>query len=149
MAFDQTRDVLKHVRQFHQALSRYYEELKESADSERALHLLDHLSRHEQSLDQWLGEYEEQVSNNVLDTYFKYRSECTHESKIRDYETKPLMSVCDITAAAMYFDTCLISFCREMARGALSENVREVFENMLEREQHEQEQLSKQLLEMV
>ena len=59
------------------------------------------------------------------------------------------MNACDITAAAMYFDTCLVSFCREMAQRAMSETVQEVFENLLERERREQEQLSKNLLEMV
>jgi hypothetical protein len=149
MAFNQTRDVLEHVRKFHRSLSVFYENLQDAVEDERASDLLDYLSDHELSLAKWLAEYEEQVSDNVLDTYFKYESECTHESKISEYEIKPQMNACDITAAAMYFHTCLVSFCREMAQRAMSEKVREVFENMLEMERSEQVRLSKQLLDMV
>jgi hypothetical protein len=149
MAFNQTRDVLDHVRGFHRSMSTFYAGLRDCAADERARDLLVYLSDHAASLDRWLAEYEEQVSGNVLDTYFKYESECTHESRISEYETKPVMDVRDITAAAMYFDTCLIAFCHEMAERAMSETVQEVFENMLEMERREQEQLSKNLLEMV
>lgn len=149
MAFNQTKDVLDHVREFHRKLSAYYEELKNSAGNERAIDLLDYLSRHEKLLDDSLADYEEQVSSNVLDTYFKYESECTQMSKIMGYRIKPDMDVCDVTAAAMYFDTCLVSFCREMAQRAHLDKIREIFENLLELELNEQHRLSKQLLEMV
>jgi rubrerythrin len=149
MAFNQTRDVLNHVRQYHLRLSGFYEALKSSAGNESARGLLDYLSRHERHVETCMVMYEEQVSDNVLDTYFKYESECTHMSKIDQFERKPEMDVSDITAAAMYFNTCLVSFCREMAERALSEKVREVFENMLKMELHEQHRLSMQLLEMV
>ena len=146
MAFDQTKDVLEHAREFHQKLSVFYEELKESASKERTRALLDYMSRHEKYLDDCLAQYEEQVSDNVLDTYFKYGSESTKMTAISEFEIKPEMDVDDVMAAAMHFDACLIEFYREMAQRALSEKVREVFENLLVMEQHEQIELSKQAL---
>ena len=146
MAFDQTKDVLEHAREFHQKLSVFYEELKESASKERTRALLDYMSRHEKYLDDCLAQYEEQVSDNVLDTYFKYGSESTKMTAISEFEIKPEMDVDDVMAAAMHFDACLIEFYREMAQRALSEKVREVFENLLVMEQHEQIELSKQTL---
>ena len=148
MAFDQTKDVLEHAREFHQKLSVFYEDLKESASKERTRALLDYMSRHEKYLDDCLAQYEEQVSNNVLDTYFKYGSESTKMTAISDFEIKPDMDVDDVVAAAMHFDACLIEFYREMAQRALSEKVREVFENLLVMEQHEQIELSKQALDI-
>ncbi len=146
MAFDQTKDVLEHAREFHQKLGVFYEDLKESASKERTRALLDYMSRHEKYLDDCLSQYEEQVSDNVLDTYFKYGSESTEMTAISDFEIKPEMDVEDVVAAAMHFDACLIEFYREMAQRALSEKVREVFENLLVMEQHEQIELSKQTL---
>jgi len=146
MAFDQTKDVLDHAREFHQKLGVFYEDLKESASKERTRALLDYMSRHEKYLDDCLSQYEEQVSDNVLDTYFKYGSESTEMTAISDFEIKPEMDVEDVVAAAMHFDACLIEFYREMAQRALSEKVREVFENLLVMEQHEQIELSKQML---
>ena len=146
MAFDQTKDVLDHAREFHQKLSVFYEDLKESASKERTRALLDYMSRHEKYLDDCLAQYEEQVSGNILDTYFKYESESTKITAITDFEIKPEMEVDDVMAAAMHFDACLIAFYREMAQRALSEKVREIFENLLVMEQHEQIELSKQAL---
>ena len=146
MAFDQTKDVLEHAREFHRKLGVFYEKLKDSAGEERTRALLDHMSRHEKHLDGCLAQYEEQVSDNVLDTYFKYGSENTKITSVDDFEIKPEMNIDDVMAAAMHFDACLIEFYREMARRALSEKVREVFENLLEMEQHEQLELSKQAL---
>ena len=146
MAFDQTKDVLDHAREFHQKLSFFYEDLKESASKERTRALLDYMSRHEKYLDDCLAQYEEQVSANILDTYFKYGSESTKITAITDFEIKPEMGVDDVMAAAMHFDACLIEFYREMAQRSLSENVREMFENLLVMEQHEQIELSKQML---
>jgi len=148
MAFDQTKDVLEHAREFHRKLGEFYGELKESAGKERTRTLLDHMSRHERYLDNALAQYEEQVSDNVLDTYFKYGSESSEITAIADFEIKPDMEVDDVVAAAMHFDECLIAFYREMAQRALSKKVREVFENLLEMEQHEQIELSKQTLGM-
>lgn len=146
MAFDQTKDILEHAREFHQKLAVFYEELKDSAGKERTRALLDYMSRHEKYLDDCLAQYEEQVSDNVLDTYFKYGSESTQMTAIDEFEIKPEMDVNDVVAAAMHFDACLIAFYRETAQRALSEQVREVFENLLVMEQHEQIELSKQTL---
>jgi len=148
MAFDQTKDVLEHAREFHQKLSVFYDGLKESTRKDRARALLDYMSRHEKYLDDCLAQYEEQVSGNVLDTYFKYESESTGLTASADFEIKPDMDVDDVVAAAMHFDDCLVGFYREMAQRALSEKVREVFENLLAMEQHEQIQLSKQVLDI-
>ena len=146
MAFDQTKDVLAHAREFHRKLGTFYEELKESASRERTCALLDYMIRHEKYLVDCLVQYEDQVSDNVLDTYFKYGSESIMMTTISDFEIKPEMDVDDVMAAAMHFDACLIEFYREMAQRALSEKVREVFENLLEMERNEQLELSKQAL---
>ena len=146
MAFDQTRDVLDHAREFHQKLSIFYAELKESASKERTRALLDYMSRHEKYLDDCLAQFEDQVSDNVLDTYFKYESEASTVDEICEFEIKPDMEVADVMTAAMHFDSCLIKFYSEMAQRSVSSKVREIFENLLVMEQHEQIELSKQML---
>jgi rubrerythrin len=148
MAFDQTKDVLDHARKFHRTLSQFYEDLKESTSKERTRALLDYLSRHEKYLDESLAQFEEEVSDNILDTYFKYGSEKSKIAEISEFEIKPEMTVEDIVGAAMHFDACLIKFYREMAQRSLSTKVREVFENLLVMEEHEQIELSKTTLEL-
>jgi rubrerythrin len=148
MAFDQTKDVLDHARKFHRKLSEFYEDLKESASKERTRALLDYLSRHEKYLDECLAEFEEEVSDNVLDTYFKFGSEQSKIAEISDFIIKPEMDTDDVIQAAMHFDACLIQFYKEMAQRSLSVKVKEVFENLLVMEKQEQIELSKQALEL-
>jgi rubrerythrin len=148
MPFDQTKDVLKQARQFHHKLSEFYEDLKDTADKERTRALLDYLSRHEQYLEDCLKEFQQDVSKNVLDSYFQYGSDASKLSGISEFEIKDEMSVEDVVAAAMHFDACLITFYREIAEKARTDKVREVFENLLVMEQHEQIELSKQSLEL-
>jgi rubrerythrin len=148
MPFDQTKDVLKHARKFHHKLSEFYEDLKETTDKERTRALLDYLSRHEQYLEDCLEEFQKDVSRNVLDSYFQYGSDASKLSGISDFEIKEEMSVEDVVEAAMHFDACLIKFYREIAQKARSDKVREVFENLLVMEEHEQIELSKTTLEL-
>ncbi|MEN7972965.1 MAG: hypothetical protein ABFR47_03930 [Verrucomicrobiota bacterium] len=148
MAFDQTKDVLEHVREFHHKLSILYNNLKKSASEASAQALLDYMSQHEKNLADRLAQYEEQVSDNVLDTYFKYESESNGLASIDNFEIKPEMDVDHVVAIAMHFDASLATFYQEMAQRALSEKVREIFENLQEMERHEQIELSKQTLDI-
>jgi rubrerythrin len=148
MSFDQTKDVLNQARKFHHRLSEFYEELKESASRERTRALLDYMSRHEQYLDDCLAEFQGEVDKNVLDAYFQYGSDASNLSGISNFEIKDEMDVEDVVAAAMHFDACLIRFYREIAQKARTPKVREVFENLLVMEEHEQIELSKTTLEL-
>lgn len=148
MPFNQTKDVLEQARKFHHKLSEFYDNLKDSAEKERTRALLDYLSRHEQYLESCLKEFMEEVSKNVLDSYFQYGSEASSLKGITDFQIKASMDVEDVVAAAMHFDACLIKFYREMADKAHSDKVREVFENLLVMEEHEQIELSKTTVEI-
>ncbi len=148
MPYNQTKDVLDQARKFHRRLSAFYEDLKENVSVERTRALLDYMSRHETYLDQCLQEFKDQVSDNILDTYMQYGSNASAQCLIDNFEIKPEMTVDDVFAAAMHFDACLIKFYREMASKTTNEKVREIFENLLVMEQHEQIELSKQTLEL-
>ena len=148
MPYNQTKDVLDQARKFHRRLSEFYEDLKENVAEERTRALLDYMSRHETYLDQCLQEFKNQVSDNVLDTYMQYGSSASSAMQIDNFEIKPEMTVDDVFAAAMHFDACLIKFYREMSEKTSNSNVREIFENLLVMEQHEQIELSKQTLEL-
>lgn len=148
MPFDQTKDVLHQARKFHHRLSEFYEDLKDNTDKERTRALLDYLSRHETYLENCLKEFQQDVSKNVLDAYFQYGSDASKLSGISEFEIKDEMLVEDVVAAAMHFDACLIKFYREIAQKARSEKVREIFENLLVMEEHEQIELSKTTLEL-
>ena len=148
MPFNQTKEVLDQARKFHQKLGEFYEGLEDYASKEHTKALLSYMSRHENYLDECLAEFQKGVSRNVLDSYFQYGSDATRLKEITDFKIKDDMDVTDVVTAAMHFDACLIKFYREMANHASSGKVREVFENLLVMEEHEQLELSKTLLEL-
>ncbi|MCF7817367.1 MAG: hypothetical protein K9M54_05735 [Kiritimatiellales bacterium] len=148
MSFNQTRDILDHARDFHRRLGEFYAELLDRAPDEETRELLDNLMDHEHVLERRLKEYEEEVSKNVLDTFFKYmvgeREDCFGE-----YAVPSLVGTEYVIEATRHFDRCLCDFYKEMARKALAEQVREVLLNLLEMELREQMTLSKKVLELV
>jgi rubrerythrin len=148
MPYNQTKEVLDQARRFHRRLSKFYEDLKDNASLEHTRALLDYMSRHENYLDESLKEFKEQVSDNTLDTYMQYGSDASAQVQIDNFEIKDDMTVDDVVAAAMHFDACLIKFYREMASKSTNPKVREIFENLLVMEQHEQIELSKVALDI-
>jgi rubrerythrin len=148
MPFTQTKDILEQARRFHHKLSEFYEDLKDSAEKERTRALLDYLSRHEQYLEECLKEFMQEVSKNVSDSFVQYGPDASTLKGIKDFEIKSSMEVEDVVAAAMHFDACLIKFYREMADKVQNNKVREVFENLLVMEEHEQIELSKTTIEL-
>ena len=148
MAIMQTRDVLNQARKFHRKLAEFYDDLQDSATKERTRALLSYMSRHENYLDQCLAEFGNEVSDNVLDTYFRNGSDATRLSEISEFSIKEDMDAEDVIAAAMHFDTCLINFYKEMADRTVAQKVRDVFENLLAMERNEQVELSKKSLEL-
>ncbi len=147
MSFNQTRDLLDHAREFHRRLGRFYAGLMDLAQSARTRELLAHLVEHEAVLDRRLGEYEEAVSDNILDTFFKYMLD-GNEAHFRDYPVPDEVDAAYVIEAARHFDGVLGRFYSEMAKKALSDHVREVLLNLMEMELREQMSLSKQALEL-
>ena len=148
MSFNQTRDLLDVARQFHLNLTELYGKMMERATTEEARGLIGTLIEHEQKLEQRLGEYEEEVSTNILDTFFKYVVD-EHMKCFQEYTLPDSMSAMDVIEATRYFDQCLSTFYEEMARKSLSEHVRDVLLNLTQMELHEQMSLSRRTLELV
>ncbi len=148
MSFNQTRDLLDVARQFHLNLSGVYGKMLDRAASEETRNLIGTLIDHEQILEQRLGEYEEEVSVNILDTFFKYVID-EHKKCFEEYTLPESMTSMEVIEATRHFDLCLSNFYKEMAQKSLSEHVREVLLNLMQMELHEQMTLSRRTLELV
>lgn len=148
MSFNQTRDLLEVARQFHRNLSGLYEQMKARSSGEETKALIATLIEHEQILDQRLGEYEEESSANILDTFFKYVVD-EHKKCFQEYELPASISAMDVINVTRHFDQCLADFYKEMAQKSLSEHVRDVLINLMQMELREQMNLSRRTLELV
>lgn len=147
MSFNQTRDLLDVARQFHLNLAALYGKMLDRAATAEAQALIGTLIDHEAVLEQRLREYEEEVSSNILDTFFKYVVD-QHQKCFQEYVLPDSMSSMDVIQATRHFDQCLGDFYKEMAQKSLSEHVRDVLLNLMQMELHEQMSLSRRTLEL-
>lgn len=142
MSFDQTRDILDHAREFHRRLIRFYSSLKPSAEDEITVKLIEDLIEHEKQLEHRLADYEESAASDTLDTFFKYMVATTDQT-FENYFIPEIIDVEYVVKATRYFDENLTRFYEGMAQRAMSEQVREMLENLQQLEQREQLALSK------
>ena len=148
MPYKTTRDILDRAKAFHTNISKHYHTLSAAVEKEKVKILLGYLSRHEKNLAKSLEEYEEEASREILENWFKFTPENSINDFFRDLEVTPSMSVDDVISLALSFDNRLVDLYREAARISPSEEVREVFNNLLEMEKEEELILMRDALEI-
>jgi rubrerythrin len=140
--YSQVKDMLEQVRDVHGQLVLYYDRLSKEAEQRRVKMLLDHMSKHEQDLQDGLRAYEETATQGVMDTYVdcKYCDEILVTCK--QTPIAPETSVEGVIRVAMDIDNCLLRFFRESAEHAETERVRDVFKNLVDMEESELRKLA-------
>lgn len=138
ISFKQARDVLDYAKDFHHQLSQYYRNLNDKTDQIRVKMLLDYLAIHEDKLEANIKRIEENISGKVLGTWFKY----TLCEDLRKELTSMLyriddMSVEEIIRMAIQLDDCLIRIYKKIAQNTDIPEIREIFNNLSELEDHE------------
>jgi hypothetical protein len=142
MRFEQTRDVLEHVRHFHLEISDLYDRLSAQSDKERLKLLLDYMSQREKKLARALSEFTDETSQNILDTWFQY----THDNdrlRCPDLHLTADTTVDDIMRFGLALADCFIDLYREIAATADSEEIAAVFRNLLDSEEGEKLKLAR------
>jgi rubrerythrin len=143
MAFETTKDVLDHAREFHTQLSDFYTLLSRLSEKQRVKLLLDYMSEHEKYLEETLTRYEEEVSKKILNTLFQYPppkellETCREVSINRTDE----LSVDDVIEIAVKLNQCLIDLYKEMIKNSETDLIREVFTNLMEMEKRQELEL--------
>ena len=144
MSNEQTRDILEHARQFHQHVSEFYDQLSCQTEKERIKMLLDYMSRHEQNMAKALADFEHSAPVHLLNACYKVGRQFRPCSEvIRDLNISADMSVDEVIQMGLEFDDCLIAVYKDRAENAPDENVRGVFQNLVELAQKEKRQLSR------
>lgn len=142
MRYTQVKNMLDHIRDFHGQLAEYYNQVSNSAGQERIKLLLDHMSKHEQDLQEGLRAYQEVASQGAMDAYV----DCEYCSEIllscKQTPIAPQTSIEGVIKVAMDVDNCLMRFFREAAQQAETETVREIFRNLVEMEEAELRRLA-------
>jgi len=144
--FERAGEVIERAREFHREVSERYAELADEAGRERVRMLLEYLSRHEQSLERTLADYEERAPGEVLDTWLQYVPEAETLERLEPLSRPTLgpdTDVGEIVNLGLEVADALIALYRDVARKAPSDEVREAFGNLVEMEQEEKRKLAR------
>ena len=147
MRYSQVKNMLDQIRDFHGQLVEYYERLSKETEQQRVKMLLEHMSKHEQELQEGLRAYEETAAKNIMDSFVgcEYCDEIL--ATCRHTPIAPETSIEGVIKVAMDVDNCLLRFFREVAESAETERVREVFKNFIELEEGELRRLAMNALQ--
>lgn len=143
MRFKKTRDILELVRQFHQAVSEHCEQVSGETDEKRLKLLLDYISERERSLADALAVFTEQTPDAVLDTWFQYTGDDTAIQQMLVSDLNPDMTVDDVMSLILRITDHFIDLYSDMVTASPTDEVRAVFQNLLDEERKGKEQLAR------
>ncbi|WP_027183062.1 ferritin family protein [Desulfovibrio inopinatus] len=146
MTSQTARDVIDQTKAFHKKLGNFYQELSDKVERERVKILLEYMSRHHDNLAAIMDEYEESVSESILDTWFMYVHKECDLTPFFDANLGSDMTAQQVIKVAMELDQCLLETYEAMLQNEIPDNVSEVFQNMLEMEKQEKIALAKDAL---
>ena len=136
MAFETTKDILDHARGFHRQLGEFYGSLSNQSGKQRVKMLLDYMSQQERHLEDALARYVEQLSEKMLNTWFQYPPPKEILSLCQEVTMagKSDLTVDDVIAMVVKLDQCLIDLFKDAVEKAETDQLREIFRNLLEME---------------
>jgi len=132
--FKRITDIIDIIQSYHDGLSDYFLSLKTKVEEERAIMLLDYLSKSERFHNEYLEKYKKITSKKILNMWVKYvpwlptdiYCECKEELEI----SLPL-HVYDVLTIALHFDNCLINFYTILVQEMQNPGAEELFSNLL------------------
>jgi hypothetical protein len=140
--FKRVGDMLKLAGSIHRELKNYYHAIRDRTDDPRIVMLLDYMGRHEKNMRQSLEGFRRSASERVLDSTFQFEpDELETLEDLTGWQPKPDITVDEVVATALRFDSIMRSYYRRAAEMAASESVKELFSNLVQLEKQKQQQL--------
>ncbi len=140
------KDVIDQTKAFHKRLGDFYMELSDKAERERVKILLEYMSRHQDNLVSVVQEYEDSVSEHILNTWFMYVSDECDLSAYFDANLGPDMTAQQVIQVAMELDKCLLETYQAMMEKEVPDEVQEVFARFLKMEEEQKILMAKNAL---
>ena len=142
------KDVIEQTKFFHKKLGDFYDNLSDKVEKERVKILLEYMSRHHDNLAAIVDEYEESISEHILETWFMFANKKCDLNPFFDATLDPTMSTQEVIKIAVDFDQCLLDTYEGILQNEISDDVREVFQGLLEMEKNEKIKLAKNALKI-
>jgi hypothetical protein len=145
MRFKKTRDVLDHVKRIHEQVSARCEEVCGKSGDERIRILFNYIAERERNLARAVSEFTGETADPVLDTWFQYTTDDATLDALLTSGFQPDMVPEDLMRTTMAISDRLLDMYRNMLEATDTDELREVFRNLLEHEHKEKEKLARNL----
>lgn len=148
MSFEQTRDILEQVREYHTRVSEYYRSVGDTASQQRILLLVKYLERRHAAISKHLASCGETAAKDIMNTWFQYSLDANLLEYIDSFSISSEMSVDDVIQQVLDIEDRLINLYKEILDSALSDHIREFFEMLLTLEECEEQIMQRDALMM-
>jgi hypothetical protein len=143
MAVVTVGDVLRHAKDFEQAIADFYSRLSQQTSLDGVRLLADYMSRHRArvawALDCLPSEHVQRMCSAPL-RYEPQGADCRCFERI---ELPPATTAASVLETAVTFSECLVKLYRQVVQQPLDEEVREFFESFIRLEHREEIELKK------
>ncbi|MEE8057762.1 MAG: hypothetical protein V3T17_08010 [Pseudomonadales bacterium] len=141
--FETAQDVLNNARELHHRAGELYRQMRDDSKDDRARMLLNFMSEHEQRMETSLARYEQHAPQSVLQTWMQYTLEEPPELFIQRLGITAEMTIDDITALGQKVDNYLVDLFEEVTETAATNELKEVFQNLVAMEEEEKHSLTR------
>jgi len=148
MRIEQVKDILKHTRHFHELISDYSQNLSKHTEKRRLRIILDYLAEHELHLQKIFAEYEKCASKKVLNVWLPYTPCQTHLYEFKTQIRSSGISIKEIAKKIIELDEYVINMYRDLIEKTESQDVKDVFNSILDFERQEKRMAIKELVWM-
>ncbi|WP_372845592.1 hypothetical protein [Pontiella sp.] len=143
MSQERVMDIIDRARDFHAQLSEYFAARSAGSDKAWAKILLNYLGEAEKRHEEALEDYEKHVSHDVTDTWLQFPPDIKVEHYLTPAEITADMDAEDVLREVLRLDQRLSELYREVVKRAHSKRIKEVFTNLLETNEKEMRNLSR------
>ncbi len=134
--FKQIKDILEAAQRFHSELGRRYKELESNAANERVLMFLDYVSEHELQLAKVIALFEEDLPGSTLETWSDFSEEFALPDPAQAQPDLEGLSIDELLLRYLDYNDVLIATYQELSARTGVQELRELFEGLIELEHH-------------
>ena len=143
MAVVTVADVLKEAERFEHMLRDYYARLSERTTREGVRLLADYMSRHRARIAEALDRLSGAQVRRIFMAPLRYQPQDANGPRLESVELPRQATAAEVLDAAIAFDECLIRLYRQVVRQPVDQEVKELFESLIRREERDEIELKK------
>lgn len=133
--------ILARAEEFESELKKVYEQVSEGTVRKDLEMLARYMSRHRERINVAVSRLPEEQINRIRNTPLPYEPQAADWHCLSGFDLKAINSPEDLIDAAINFDDCLIDFYDQVARQAINQPTKDLFESLRCIEQKDERRL--------